>query len=39
MSPGPDRARLRSRTFPGIATACAAQWAGPATPEQEAKHG
>lgn len=24
--PGPDRARIRSRTFPGIADACAAQW-------------
>lgn len=26
MPPGPDRAKLRSETFPGIATACAAQW-------------
>lgn len=25
-SPGPERWKLRSRTFPGIATACAAQW-------------
>ncbi len=25
-SPGPDRAKLRSRTFPGVAAACAAQW-------------
>ena len=25
-SPGPDRARLRSRTFPGVAAACATQW-------------
>lgn len=25
-SPGPDRSRLRSRTFPGIAAAAAAQW-------------
>lgn len=24
--PGPDRARIRSRTFPGIAAACADQW-------------
>lgn len=26
MSPGPDRAKERSRTFPGIAEAMAAQW-------------
>lgn len=26
MSPGPNRARERSRTFPGIAAAMAAQW-------------
>jgi len=26
MSPGPERAKLRSRTFPGIAKAMAAQW-------------
>lgn len=25
-SPGPDRARLRSKTFPGIAAAMASQW-------------
>jgi hypothetical protein len=25
-SPGPDRWRIRSRTFPGIANACAEQW-------------
>lgn len=25
-SPGPDRARLRSETFPGLAQACAEQW-------------
>jgi hypothetical protein len=25
-APGPDRARLRSQTFPGMAAACAAQW-------------
>lgn len=24
--PGPERARIRSRTFPGVAAACAAQW-------------
>lgn len=29
-SPGKDRARLRSRTFPGIAAAAAMQWGGPA---------
>lgn len=26
LSPGPDRARIRSRTFPGIAKAMAEQW-------------
>jgi len=26
MTPGPDRARLRSETFPGMADACADQW-------------
>ena len=26
LSPGPDRARLRSRTYPGIGEAMAAQW-------------
>ncbi|MDT0507497.1 hypothetical protein [Novosphingobium sp. MMS21-SN21R] len=26
MPPGPERARLRSETFPGVAAACAAQW-------------
>jgi hypothetical protein len=30
-SPGPDRWRQRSRTFTGLATAAAAQWAGPVT--------
>jgi hypothetical protein len=25
-SPGPDRWKFRSRTFEGIATACASQW-------------
>lgn len=29
-SPGPDRWRFRSRTFEGVAAACADQWAGPA---------
>ena len=28
MGPGPDRAKLRSKTFPGIAKAMAEQWAG-----------
>lgn len=28
MPPGPDRAKLRSKTFPGIAKAMAEQWAG-----------
>lgn len=28
MAPGPDRWRERSRTFPGIAAAMAAQWGG-----------
>lgn len=35
-SPGPDRARLRSRTFPGIAEAIADQWAGWADAEARA---
>ena len=30
MPPGPDRAKLRSKTFPGIARAMAEQWAGKA---------
>lgn len=28
MTPGPDRARLRSRSYAGIMNACAAQWGG-----------
>lgn len=28
MSPGPERAKLRSKTFPGIAKAMAMQWVG-----------
>jgi hypothetical protein len=28
MAPGPDRAKLRSKTFPGIAQAMAEQWGG-----------
>ena len=31
---GKDRARERSKTFPGIAKAMAEQWAGPAQPEE-----
>lgn len=27
-SPGPDRWKLRSRTYPGMAAACAIQWGG-----------
>ena len=30
MPPGPERAKLRSKTFPGIARAMAEQWAGQA---------
>jgi len=26
MSPGPERTKLRSKTFPGIASAMAEQW-------------
>ena len=33
MPPSPERARLRAKTFPGIARAMAEQWAGPAYPE------
>jgi len=37
MPPGPDRARRRSETFPGLAAACAAQWAAVLLqPESEA---
>ncbi|WP_323021221.1 hypothetical protein [Pararhodobacter sp.] len=43
MTPGPERARLRSRSYPGMMKAAALQWAGPAahlTPtQQEARHG
>ncbi|MDR5655008.1 hypothetical protein [Ruixingdingia sedimenti] len=35
--PGPDRWRFRSRTFAGVADACADQWGGWA--EKEAAHG
>lgn len=30
MAPGPERAKMRSKTFPGIARAMAEQWAGDA---------
>lgn len=36
-SPGPDRWKLRSRTFDEIATACAAQWAGQTETKDTAK--
>jgi hypothetical protein len=29
MPPSPDRALLRSKTYPGVARAMAMQWAGP----------
>lgn len=35
-SPGPDRWKFRSRTFQGIATACADQWGGAAQQEERA---
>lgn len=38
MPPGPDRARLRSRSFPGMMAAAAAQWAGHATNHTGANH-
>ena len=34
--PGPDRWKIRSRTFEGMAEACAMQWAGPVAAEREA---
>lgn len=34
MPPSEDRAKLRSKTFPGIARAMAEQWAGEATEEK-----
>lgn len=38
MPPGPNRARLRSRSFPGMAAAAADQW-GRHAREQEISHG
>lgn len=35
MTPGPDRAKLRSKTFPGIARAMAEQWGGIVPPKEE----
>lgn len=35
-SPGPNRAKDRSRAFPGMAAACAAQWAGMKQQQQAA---
>jgi hypothetical protein len=37
--PGPDRARLRSRSFPGMMDAAAMQWAGPVVMAQTAEGG
>lgn len=37
MPPGPERARLRSETFPGLAQAAAAQWGGTLKSVQGAK--
>ena len=37
MPPGPERQRLRSRSFPGMMNAAARQWAGDA--ERERKEG
>ena len=37
-SPGPNRSRDRSETFPGIAAACAAQWGGYALNEESRRH-
>lgn len=36
LPPSPDRAKLRSKTFPGIAQAMAEQWGGICPPEGEA---
>ena len=35
MPPGPERAKLRSKTFPGIAKAMAEQWGGIVPPKEE----
>ncbi|WP_373354108.1 hypothetical protein [Pseudoroseicyclus sp. CXY001] len=36
MPPGPDRTRLRSRSYPGMMCAAAEQWGGWVVPEMEA---
>lgn len=36
MPPGPERARLRSRSFPGMMAAAADQWGGFAMKEEQA---
>lgn len=38
-SPGPDRWKIRSRTFQGLAEACADQWGGFVEQKQEARNG
>ncbi|ADE85714.1 conserved hypothetical protein [Rhodobacter capsulatus SB 1003] len=38
-SPGPDRWKIRSRTFQGLAEACADQWGGFVDQQQEARNG
>ena len=35
MAPGPERAKQRSKTYPGIARAMAEQWAGPMKEEKQ----
>ena len=35
LPPSPERAKLRSKTFPGIAKAMAEQWAGGMVAEEE----
>lgn len=37
MPPGPERAHLRSETFPGLAAACAQQWGQALNPAQGAQ--
>ena len=37
MPPSEERAKLRSKTYPGIARAMDEQWAGPAEPAEECK--
>jgi hypothetical protein len=35
LPPGPDRARQRSETFPGLATAMAHQWGAVLRPDRK----